>query len=506
MVSKIEQNIYRIFVSVFIGSLIFKLLISGLIPITGDEALFYVWSQDLSLGYYDHPPMIAWILAPLSWFSSQLVVVRLPASILNHLVALGIINLVIHWQPEKKNSAYKVGIIYLLLPSTILSVLVTNDSALFLFVALASYFFIRGEIEERNGINSKNNFVPLNYFACGAFLGMAFLSKYLAIFIAVSFFVILLYKRRYLNLLVVSITSAIFLLINFFWNINNCWQNILFNTVNRTDDLVSPLVGMPSYLLILIYLITPWLLWYLYQSRNTLKNNASLALLAFIPFVLFGILSFKQLIGLHWLPVYLPALLLVICLSATEKQLNRAQIYTFGFGFIHAIIICIAIFVPSTVWKDMKFYEKLSTLKNSADIAKSVDPINEDKRTLMTMGYSTSSIFTFHLHKEVPVFGMGSKFGRHDDLHFNFKEINGKNIRIFNNSPMNLEELSRFFDSSNMVEFTFKGVKYWYFDGNEFNYDLYRKLVLMAIKEKFYNIPAYLPSYTCNFFTKYELK
>jgi hypothetical protein len=101
---------------------------------------------------------------------------------------------------------------------------------------------------------------------------------------------------------------------------------------------------------------------------------------------------------------------------------------------------------------------------------------------------------------------MGSKFGRHDDLHFNFKEINGKNIRIFNNSPMNLEELSRFFGSSNMVEFTFKGVEYWYFDGNEFNYDLYRKLVLMAIKEKFYNIPAYLPSYTCNFFTKYDLK
>jgi len=506
MFYKAEQNTYRIFVSVFIGSLIFKLLISGLIPITGDEALFYVWSQDLSWGYYDHPPMIAWMLASLSWFSSQLVVVRLPASILNHLVALGIINLVIHWQPEKKISAYKVGIVYLLLPSSILSVLVTNDSALFLFVALASYFFIRGEIEERNGINSKNNFVPLNYFACGAFLGMAFLSKYLAIFIAVSFFVILLYKRRYLNLLVVSITSAVFLLINFYWNINNCWQNILFNTVNRTDDLVSPLVGVPSYLLILIYLITPWLLWYLYQSRNTLKNNASIALLAFIPFVLFGILSFKQLIGLHWLPAYLPALLLVICLSATEKQLNRAQIYTFGFGFIHAIIICIAIFAPSTVWKDMKFYEKLSTLKNSADIAKNVDPINEDKRTLMTMGYSTSSIFAFHLHKEVPVFGMGSKFGRHDDLHFNFKEIDGKNIRIFSNSPMNLEELSRFFGSSNLVEFTFKDVKYWYLDGNEFNYDLYRKIVLMAIKEKFYNIPAYLPSYTCNFFTKYDLK
>ena len=82
----------------------------------------------------------------------------------------------------------------------------------------------------------------------------------------------------------------------------------------------------------------------------------------------------------------------------------------------------------------------------------------------------------------------------------------GLNIRIFNNSPMNLEELSRFFGSSNLVEFTFKGVKYWYLDGNDFKYDLYRKLVLMAVKEKFYNIPAYLPSYTCNFFTKYDLQ
>ena len=149
--------------------------------------MFYVWSQDLSWGYYDHPPMIAWMLAPLSWISSESVVIRLPASILNHLVALGIINLVIHWQPEKKNSAYKVGIIYLLLPSSILSVLVTNDSALFLFVALASYFFIRGEIEEKKGIDSKSKYATLIYVACGAFLGMAFLSKYLAIFIAVSF-------------------------------------------------------------------------------------------------------------------------------------------------------------------------------------------------------------------------------------------------------------------------------------------------------------------------------
>jgi 4-amino-4-deoxy-L-arabinose transferase-like glycosyltransferase len=46
---------------VLIGSLaVLRLLAAGLIPLTEDEAYYRLWSQHLALGYYDHPPMIAW--------------------------------------------------------------------------------------------------------------------------------------------------------------------------------------------------------------------------------------------------------------------------------------------------------------------------------------------------------------------------------------------------------------------------------------------------------------
>jgi 4-amino-4-deoxy-L-arabinose transferase-like glycosyltransferase len=37
-------------------------LMAGLLPITADEAYYWLWSRHLDLGYLDHPPMIAWLI------------------------------------------------------------------------------------------------------------------------------------------------------------------------------------------------------------------------------------------------------------------------------------------------------------------------------------------------------------------------------------------------------------------------------------------------------------
>lgn len=52
----------------FFGSLLFgfyilRLWLSGFGGIHPDEAYYWAWSKSLSLGYFDHPPMIAWIIA-----------------------------------------------------------------------------------------------------------------------------------------------------------------------------------------------------------------------------------------------------------------------------------------------------------------------------------------------------------------------------------------------------------------------------------------------------------
>lgn len=48
--------------------LAFVLLLGNafLLPITADEAYYFSWSRDLSLGYYDHPPLVAWMMSAVS--------------------------------------------------------------------------------------------------------------------------------------------------------------------------------------------------------------------------------------------------------------------------------------------------------------------------------------------------------------------------------------------------------------------------------------------------------
>ena len=37
-----------------------RLAAAGLVPLTEDEAYYRLWAQHPALGYYDHPPMMAW--------------------------------------------------------------------------------------------------------------------------------------------------------------------------------------------------------------------------------------------------------------------------------------------------------------------------------------------------------------------------------------------------------------------------------------------------------------
>ena len=47
-------------VVLLLGLAVIRLAAAALVPLTEDEAYYRLWSQHLSLGYYDHPPMIAW--------------------------------------------------------------------------------------------------------------------------------------------------------------------------------------------------------------------------------------------------------------------------------------------------------------------------------------------------------------------------------------------------------------------------------------------------------------
>ncbi len=68
-------------------TLVFRFWLSAAFPLTGDEAYFLYWGVNPDLGFYDHPPMVGWLLGLLLKASSSEWVLRLPATLLPALIA-----------------------------------------------------------------------------------------------------------------------------------------------------------------------------------------------------------------------------------------------------------------------------------------------------------------------------------------------------------------------------------------------------------------------------------
>jgi 4-amino-4-deoxy-L-arabinose transferase-like glycosyltransferase len=59
-------------------------VMAGLLPLSADEAYYWLWSKHLAAGYYDHPPMIAWLIrAGTSLFGNTPLGVRFACVILS---------------------------------------------------------------------------------------------------------------------------------------------------------------------------------------------------------------------------------------------------------------------------------------------------------------------------------------------------------------------------------------------------------------------------------------
>ena len=79
------------------ATLAFRFWLALAVPITGDEAYFILWGRHPAIGFYDHPPMVGWLLAPLLRLSEAEWVLRLPVLLLPVLVALLVRHALVAW-------------------------------------------------------------------------------------------------------------------------------------------------------------------------------------------------------------------------------------------------------------------------------------------------------------------------------------------------------------------------------------------------------------------------
>ncbi|MBR3628353.1 MAG: glycosyltransferase family 39 protein [Elusimicrobia bacterium] len=202
-----------------------RLSVIGKLGLTVDEAHYWVYSKFLDLSYYDHPPMIGYIIKLFTdIFGINEFAVRLPSVIIFVLTSWLLFLCVKKLFNEK--IAFIATILINILPvfSFLGAVVTIPDSPLSLFWMLSFYLFI-------NIVETKEK---KYWYLLGITIGFAFLSKYTAIMIYPSIILFLLCSKEHRfwflkkELYLSMIISFIFFLPVVIWNIQNNWASFGF--------------------------------------------------------------------------------------------------------------------------------------------------------------------------------------------------------------------------------------------------------------------------------------
>lgn len=443
--------------------------------------------------------MIGWLLYLMLKLSRAEWVLRLPVTLLPFALAAGIY-LVLRRADETK--AALAALAFMLLPANVWGVFITTDTPLIFFCFASVFAFWRGIVRRSPGWQA----------LAGAFLGLAFLSKYFAVVLGLTYVAYVAFsprgQRDWRGLALVVLCSLPFCLVNLWWNYEHCWANLMFNLYNRHETAgwswKTPLI----YLVSVLYLLSPVALWQLAKERRTVAAALGEPATRFfvvgfaLPFGFFAVLSAVKLIGLHWMLAFVPFFFVAAGWFLSREQLRRSVLYLGAFSALHVAAIVAAALLPLDTWKSTRFYDGIVYHVRMPEILRELKSYGEEF-DLATDGYSMSAVASFHARAHVAVFGAGSSHARHDDILTDFRRLDGKNILVLRKDAPGDAEYSPYFRSVEYKEFTLSGATFHLVLGRGFDFAEYRERVLKPVRERFYAIPRYLPQGHCYFCERY---
>ena len=215
------QHYRRTALFVLLVSGLFATLYNAFLPLHGDEAYYWLWSHRLQGGYYDHPPMIALLIALSNLISEAEWGVRL-----GNVLALSVAGWVIFRLLEALRDA-RAGLWGVIIFTSVVLVhagytIITTDSPLILFWALALWSTYRVITRGKT----------VDFFLTGLFLGAMMLSKYTAVLYVAGLLIFMLLRRRDLfadwRTWMAAAVSVVVITPLLWWNYEHGWISFLF--------------------------------------------------------------------------------------------------------------------------------------------------------------------------------------------------------------------------------------------------------------------------------------
>lgn len=391
-----------------IGDAIIQLILVGHLQLSGDEAYYWSWAKHLQLSYFDHPPLVAWLIAlSTAVFGDGEFGVRFFAP----LALFGTSVLLAYAARDFGGDQRAMILAALLLPLTIagqaIALIITPDtpllfSAALLIFALARLYYT-GE---------KNYWLLIGFAG-----GVAMLSKYTALVLGVE---VLLWlqlipsRRQELRCWQFWVGAVIAVAVfspTLIWNAQHDWVSFI-KQGERTLQLPLPsIVTFVNFIGAQLGLITPLLavligIAAVKQFRRSIckEDRAVLLCMLGLPLpVYLALYAIGEKTEANWTLAALPALVVMTALAVSESwpKPKKFTFAAYGTGFVLSAALLIYLVIPwETGWGRRDITQRLSGNKELAEQIRNAVP---DVCMITTVDYAATALLGYYLRERVAV-------------------------------------------------------------------------------------------------------
>ena len=341
----LKKNIYSILCVLFLAINLMQALLTNL---TYDEAYYWLYSQHLAWGYYDHPPLIAlFIKSGYTIFQNELGL-RLIGSFSNFFILLLIPKIL---KIEDLKEKFIVFLICATLPLfQLFGFISTPDAPLLFFTCL--YFYFLKEFYSTQNLKTS--------MGLGITMALMAYSKYHA-FLLVFLTILSNWQLLKNKFFLISLTIALIVFFpHIFWQIKNNFMSFKYHLSER--HLGYELYHFPEYLLNLLLIFNPFMIVFIFKSLSNInaenKFDSSLRFIILGTLLFFLTCNFLGHVQPQWLViVIIPVILLLFNYfkQNTSKINTLKKVFLISSGlFFFTRIVLIFNILPF----DLEFHEQ----------------------------------------------------------------------------------------------------------------------------------------------------
>jgi 4-amino-4-deoxy-L-arabinose transferase-like glycosyltransferase len=314
----------RVSLALVLFLIVIRGAVAAMLPLSADEAYYWLWSRHLAAGYFDHPPMIAWLIkagtAPFgdTPFGVRFagVVLSLPASWFVWRGAAGILK-------DEDRAALAALLFNLTLMVTVELLAATPDMPSVVTAAAFVYFLMRVQVTSKGAY----------WLGAGIAAGLGLLSKFSMLFLGAGAFAWLLADRNARRWLVTPWpwTAAVLALAiftpNLFWQARHHWETFAFQfgrlstahfTLRFLGEFLAAQFGLATPLIFVLMVVGLW------RATRLSSDRFLLALLAWVGLCYFLEHALHDRVQGNW-PCFLYPVLAILAADAFAVPASSSE-------------------------------------------------------------------------------------------------------------------------------------------------------------------------------------